>query len=309
LTGSLAYDRIMNFSGAFADNILPEQIHNLNVSFFIEDLNENLGGNAGNIAYTLYLLGESSIILSTVGRDFARYAVALKYRGLSSEGLRVVDDQPTACAYIMTDRDNNQITGFHAAAMLKPCGYAFPNLNPADDFALIGPSNPDDMLSHPELYKRKGIRYIYDPSQQLPILGEDALLRGVDGAYMLMGNDYEIQLLMNITGRTKAELLDRTTRGIITTYGEKGSVVTEKGQDEIAIPAVPVGAVLDPTGAGDAFRAGVIKGLLLDQPLAECARLGATCAAYCIEKSGTQTHDFTLDDFFRRHAQAYGHSL
>jgi adenosine kinase len=215
-------------------------------------------------------------------------------------------DQLTAGAYIMTDRGNNQITGFHAAAMMFPCEYAFPNLSPAEDVALIGPSNPDDMLAHPAIYKEKGVRYIFDPSQQLPMLPAEALLRSIDGAYLLMGNDYEIQLIMNITGRNKEELLSRTRRGIITTYGEKGSVVTEKDKAaEVSVPSVPVASVLDPTGAGDAYRAGVIKGLLLQQPLEECARLGATCAAYCIEKAGTQGHDFTLDDFFRRHSAAF----
>jgi Sugar kinases, ribokinase family len=310
LTGSLAYDRIMNFPGSFTDAILPDQIHNLNVSFFIDRLEEQLGGNAGNIAYTLALMGESAIIVASVGRDFDRYAHEIQKWGLSREGIHYYEDDLTASAYIMTDRNNNQITGFHAAAMTKQSVYDFPDLNAEEAIALIGPSNPDDMLRHPAFYKEKGVRYIFDPSQQIPVLPAAGIEASVNGAYLLVGNDYEIQLIQNVTGRSKEELVAMTGRGLITTYGENGSVVTEKGaEEEKSIPAVAIGQMVDPTGAGDAYRAGLIKGLLLQQPLCECARLGATCAAYCIENHGTQTHDFTLDDFFRRYSAAFGEPI
>lgn len=307
LTGSMAYDRIMNFPGKFTDSILADQIHNLNVSFFIDSLDEQLGGNAGNIAYTLYLLNEESIIVASAGRDFDRYAAVLETWGLSQEGIMRLDNELCASAYIMTDQSNNQITGFHAAAMMTPSTYDFPHLEPEKDIALIGPSNPDDMKRHPALYKKQGMRYIYDPSQQLPILSAADLRAAIDGAYLLVGNDYEIKLIMNSTGLSKEELVNMTARGIITTLGENGSLVTEKGVDEEqTVKAVPVSDILDPTGAGDAYRAGLIKGLLLEQPLVECARLGSTCAAFCIEQKGTQGHDFTLEEFFRRHSAAFG---
>lgn len=297
----------MNFPGKFTDSILADQIHTLNVSFYIDRLEEKLGGNAGNIAHTLALLGEKSLVVGSAGKDFDRYAEIMEQRGLSLEGVLRLDDVPTACAYIMTDLANNQITGFHAAAMMTPSTYDFPNLDPEIDLALIGPSNPEDMNAHPVLYKEKGVRYIYDPAQQLPMLSAEQLLAAIDGAYLLIGNDYEIQLIMNHTDKTKAELLEMTTRGIVTTLGEQGSLVTEKGFDqEKTIAAVPVNQVADPTGAGDAFRAGLIKGLLLNQPLSECARLGSTCAAFCIEASGTQGHNFSIEDFFRRHSAAFG---
>ncbi|MDL2291383.1 carbohydrate kinase family protein [Desulfovibrio sp. OttesenSCG-928-F20] len=310
LTGSMAYDRIMNFPGKFTDSILADQIHNLNVSFFIDSLDEQLGGNAGNIAYTLSLLSEPSIIVASAGRDFDRYASVLEARGLSLEGIMRLEDELCASAYIMTDQSNNQITGFHAAAMMTPSTYDFPNLVPEDDIALIGPSNPDDMKRHPALYREKGVRYIYDPSQQLPILSATDLRAAIDGAYLLVGNDYEIRLIMNTTGLSKEELVNMTTRGIITTLGENGSLVTEKDADaELEIKAVAIASVLDPTGAGDAYRAGLIKGLLLKQSLAECARLGSTCAAFCIEQKGTQGHDFSIEEFFRRHSAAFGNSV
>ena len=307
LTGSLAYDRIMNFPGKFTDAILPDHIHNLNVSFFIDRLEEKLGGNAGNIAYTLHLLGEHSTIVASAGRDFDRYASVLEERGLPLEGILRLETELTASAYIMTDQSNNQITAFHAAAMMTPSCYDFPHLVPDRDIALIGPSNLDDMNRHPALYREKGIRYIYDPSQQLPVLTAAQLLNSIEGAYLLVGNDYEIRMIMSITGCGKEELLRMTTRGIITTLGEHGSLVTEKDtEQEIAVARVPVSKVTDPTGAGDAYRAGLIKGLLLKQPLAECARLGATCAAFCIEHVGTQEHNFSIEDFFYRHSTAFG---
>jgi adenosine kinase len=297
----------MNFPGKFIDSILPDQIHNLNVSFFIDKLEEKLGGNAGNIAYTLHLLSERSTIVASVGRDFDHYASILEERGLSLEGILRLKTALTASAYIMTDQNNNQITGFHAAAMMTPSSYDFPQLAPERDIALIGPSNPDDMNRHPALYRKKGMRYMSEPSQQRPILTANQLLAAIEGAYLLVGNDYEIQLIMNTTGCAKEELLRMTTRGIITTLGEHGSLVAEKGADqEVAVPCAPVSKVVDPTGAGDAYRAGLIKGLLLKQPLVECARLGATCAAFCIEHFGTQEHSFSIDDFFRRHSSAFG---
>lgn len=310
LTGSLAYDRIMNFPGAFTDCILPDQIHNLNVSFYIDNLEEQLGGNAGNIAYTLNLLGERSIIVSSVGRDFDRYAAVLEERGLSLDGILRLQTELTASAYIMTDQMNNQITGFHAAAMMFPSVYDFPDLAPEKDIALIGPSNISDMNQHPALYREKGVRYIYDPSQQLPVLSAAQILTAIEGAYLLVGNDYEIQMIMNRTGRTKEELTRMTARGIIATRGEHGSLITEKGaEEELEVAAAPVSRVVDPTGAGDAYRAGLIKGLLLEQPLAECARLGSTCAAFCIERPGTQGHNFSIDEFFHRHSSAFGNPV
>lgn len=296
----------MNFSGKFMDSILPDQLHNLNVSFFINKVDEKLGGNAGNIAHTLALLGEKSLILASAGKDFSRYAEVLEQRGLSLEGIVVQENELTASAYIMTDQMNNQITGFHAAAMQAQTVYDFPHLDPEKDIALIGPSNPDDMKRHAAFYKERGVRYIFDPSQQLPMFDKEALLACINGAYLLSGNDYEIQLIINITEKTREELVELTTRGVITTLGEKGCLVSEKGEEERRIDAVPVYSVVDPTGAGDAHRAGLIKGLLLTQPLPECARLGSTCAAFCIEAAGTQGHDFSIDDFFRRHSAAFG---
>ena len=189
---------------------------------------------------------------------------------------------------------------------MTPCSYSFPRLEPAADIALIGPSNLSDMREHPRVYRERGVRYIYDPAQQLPVLTREDLLAAVEGCFLLVGNDYEIQLIMNMTGLDKKTLLGMTRGGIVVTLGEKGSLVTEKNGTETAIPALPVSSVQDPTGAGDAYRSGLIKGLARGASLVESARLGAVCSAFCIEKTGTQGHTFTREEFLRRYAATFG---
>ncbi len=306
ISGSMAYDRIMNFPGKFTDSILPDQLHNLNVSFFIDRLDEKLGGNAGNITHSLFLLGERPYVVGSLGKDGGRYLQLFEDRGLPIEGLNVLDSELTASAYISTDQSNNQITAFHAAAMMTPSGYTFPHLNAQKDWGIICPSNLDDMKIHPRIYQEKGVRYIYDPSQQIPVLGKDDMLAAIKGAYLLAGNDYEIQLIQNATGLNKKELLSLTTAGIITTLGEKGSLVTHKDGQEVYVGVVKVKGIVDPTGAGDAYRAGLLKGLCQGFDLVESAKLGATCAAYCIEEYGTQEHNFSLEAFQLRHLASFG---
>lgn len=306
ISGSMAYDRIMNFPGKFTDSILPDQLHTLNVSFFIDRLDEKLGGNAGNIAHSLFLLGELSYVIATVGKDSERYVGFFQERGLPTEGIRILDSELTASAYITTDQMNNQITAFHAAAMMTPSGYTFPRLAPKKDLAIICPSNPSDMRNHPGIYQEKGVRYIYDPSQQLPVLTREDLLFAIRGAYLLAGNDYEIQLIQNITGCGKEELLGMTGAGIVTTLGEKGSLISHKDGSETHVGIVPIRNMVDPTGAGDAYRAGLLKGLVQGSSLVAAARLGATCASYCIESYGTQGHNFTYKEFMTRHVAAFG---
>ncbi len=306
LTGSVAYDRIMNFPGVFTDSILPDQIHNLNVSFYIDHLDEQFGGNAGNIAYSLALLGEKPLILGTVGKDFAPYEAEMRRLGLSDEGIRRLEDERTAAAYITTDRSGNQITAFHAGAMMTPCGYNFPHLDPEKDLALIGPSNPGDMRAHPAEYRRRKVRYIYDPAQQLPVLTGGDLADAVTGAWLLVGNDYEIKLIQNRLGVEQKALAAMTGLGLIYTLGAKGSVYMNPEGVETPIPAVPVAEVKDPTGAGDAYRSGLIKGLLAGLAPDRAGRLGAVCAAWCIEHHGTQGHSFTQAEFAARFERAFG---
>lgn len=302
VTGSIAYDRIMNFSGKFEDHILPNKIHSLNVSFFIERLDEHFGGCGGNIVWTLALLGTPSTLVAAAGRDFDRYRINLETLGLPLDGVSVFQEELTAGAYIITDQVNNQITGFNAGAMRLPSTYAFPALT-ADDIGIVSPTNPGDMLAHPRRFKEKGARYIFDPGQQIPVLSAEAMLEAIAGSFILISNDYELEMICNTTGKTRAEIR-ALTRNIITTLGEKGSVLDgEEGQ--IDIPAVPVSAVIDPTGAGDAYRSGLLHGLAKGLPLAECARLGSTASSFCIENAGTQA-TFSKEAFAARHGAHFG---
>ena len=305
ISGSMAYDRIMNFPGKFTDHILPDQLHNLNVSFFIDHLDEKLGGNAGNIAHSLFLLGELPCVIASIGKDGKRYLDLFKQRNLPVKGLNILDSELTASAYISTDQSNNQITAFHAAAMMTKSTYTFPDLSPEKDIAIICPSNMDDMTAHPKVYQEKGVRYIYDPSQQIPVLTKDNMLASIKGAFLLAGNDYEIQMIQNVTGLGKKELLALTQKGIITTLGEKGSLFTSKDGSEKHIAAVKIKGIVDPTGAGDAYRAGLLKGLTDNLDIVQAAQMGATCAAFCIEAHGTQGHTFTPAQFMKRHLDCF----
>lgn len=302
ISGSMAYDRIMNFPGSFSESILPNKIHIMNVSFMIERLDENLGGCAGNIAYNLAILGEKSVIVSSVGRDFERYEETLTSLGLSLEGISRRDDELTAGAYIITDRNNNQITSFNPGAMRHPSGYAFASLAPGD-IVVVSPGNIDDMRNIPRICKQKGARCIFDPGQQLPVLSGADLIEAIDGSYMLICNDYEFELIRRKTGKVRDDLLCMA-RHVIVTLGENGSRVRSGDKIE-AIPAVRPNQVIDPTGAGDAYRSGLLKGLSLGLDVVDSARLGSTTASFCVESQGTQV-PFTAEECMKRHADAFG---
>ena len=303
VAGSLAFDRIMTFNGSFSDHILADKLHILNVSFLIDGLIEKRGGCAGNIAYTLALMGEKPLILSTAGKNFAEYGEQLKSMGLSLEGIRIMRDEFTPSCTLITDKNNNQINGFHPAAMNFPCQYDFSRINPEEDWGIVSPGNLDDMKNLPRLFREKGVRYIFDPGQQIPALSGNELIDAINGSDLLVTNDYELEMICKKTGRTTAEL--RTiTRCIITTLGEKGSLVNNGAETHIGVARTT--SVIDPTGAGDAFRSGLLKGLIHNLDIVSAARLGTTCASYCIEKSGTQEHSFTYDSFASRYSAAFG---
>ena len=304
VTGSLAYDRIMSFPGSFADHILPEKIHILNVCFLVEGLEEKFGGTAGNIAYCLKLLGENPTIVATAGKDFAAYEAWLRHCGLSLEGIRRIGEEFTAGAYITTDRADNQITGFNPGAMKHSAQYPVDDADPADTIAIVAPGNLEDMQDHIRRYKAKGIPVIVDPGQNIPALSGEQLTEMLTGAAYLISNDYELQLIENSTKLSLAEITARAGT-VITTLGEKGSVLRQ-GASESIVPACPVTEVQDPTGAGDAFRAGLIKGLVMGKTPVEAAKLGSVSAAYTVEKHGTQEHHFTWDAFAARYASVFG---
>lgn len=303
VSGSLAYDRIMDFPDKFANHILPDKIHILNVCFMVNGLKEQFGGTAGNIAYNLSLLGEKPVILASAGKDFTTYQEWLVSHGLSQEGIRIIQDEFTAGAYITTDLADNQITGFNPGAMKHPCLYEVERVDNVDTLAIIAPGNLDDMLTLSRRYKELNIPYIFDPGQSIPALETQNLLEMITGSSIFISNDYELEMVMRTTNSSRHELLERTD-AIITTLAERGSVLYDS-DGETHINAAPPLKVSDPTGAGDSYRAGLIKGLTMGKSLSESAAMGSVCASFGVECQGTQCHIFNQDDFWRRLEQSF----
>jgi adenosine kinase len=306
ISGSLAYDRIMDFPGFFHEHILPEKIHMLNVSFTVNTMKEKFGGTAGNIAYTLRLLGEKPTILATIGKDFTSYFQWLNINGIETDSIKVINSELTAGAYITTDKADNQITGFNPGAMKFPSEYHFP-LEEDMAIGLIGPGNISDMINYAKHYKTNGIECICDPGQSLPSWNSIALLEWITGSTILITNDYEIELISKMTGIERKGLLELTPT-IIVTLGDKGSVIiTANG--EINIPAAKANVVVDPTGAGDAYRSGLLKGLIMGRDMETAAKIGAVAATYAVEKYGTQEHHFKYELFRERYKASFGTDL
>ncbi|MCE5311995.1 MAG: carbohydrate kinase family protein [Nitrospiraceae bacterium] len=303
VSGSLAYDRIMDFPGNFSDHILPDKIHILNVCFTVNGMAEKFGGTAGNIAYSLKLLDEKPLILATIGKDHHNYSRWLKELGLPLDGIKVIESEFTAGAYITTDKADNQITGFNPGAMKHRSEHSF-STNAADSIAIMSPGNLDDMKIYAQEYKRLGIKCICDPGQSLTAWDSQSLTEWIKGSSILISNDYELELIMKMTGMKKNELLSMTG-AIITTLGEKGSIVAD-ASGETMIPAAKISKVVDPTGAGDAYRAGLIKGLAMGKSLVNAAKMAAVAAVYAVEQYGTQEHRYTFSEFAERHADNFG---
>lgn len=302
--GSLAFDRIMPFPGRFSEHILPDKIHILNVCFLVNGLDEKFGGTAGNIAYNLALLGEKPVIVGCAGKDFGPYEAWLQELGLPLDGIRRIPDEHTAGAYITTDLSDNQITGFNPGAMRHPARFDVSGFAAADTLAIVSPGNVSDMIEYPRLFRKLGIRYIFDPGQQITALSGPDMLDAITGSYMLVTNDYELEMVMKATNQTRDQIKARTTV-LATTLGEQGAVLATNG-DEIRVSAARVAKAQDPTGAGDAWRAGLINGLAQGRDLASAAQLGAVCAAYAVECRGTQEHRFSQDEFLARYKENFG---
>ncbi|MGC8605499.1 MAG: carbohydrate kinase family protein [Desulfomonilaceae bacterium] len=301
--GSLAYDRIMDFPDKFSNHILPDKIHILNVCFMVNGVRELFGGTAGNIAYNLALLGEHPVILASAGKDFDSYQTWLTSLNLPLHAVRRVDHELTAGAYITTDLSDNQITGFNPGAMKEPCLQDISQYDPIDTLAIVAPGNIDDMDTYPERFRQKKVPFIFDPGQSIPALGPEKVVRGLNGSMMFISNDYELEMVLRSTGLSKRDMLEKTG-AIITTLGENGCLVTTN-QDEVRIAAVEPTKVSDPTGAGDAFRAGLIKGLVMGKSVVEAAKMGAVSASFGVECQGTQCHRFSLDEFWIRFNSAF----
>ena len=306
ICGSMAYDTIMVFNDRFKNHILPEQMHILNVSFLVPDLRREYGGCAGNIAYNLKLLGADPLPMATVGKDFQPYAQWMSYCGVSQEFIRVVDDSFTAQAYITTDMDDNQITAFHPGAM----SHSHLNSVPGDRdirLGIVAPDGKEGMLQHAQQFADAGIPFIFDPGQGMPMFNGEELLAFVDLATWVTLNDYEAQLMQERTGLTPGDLAKRV-KALIVTRGANGSLIYTEGK-RLEIPAAKPTEVLDPTGCGDAYRAGVLYGLLENLDWETTGRIASLMGAAKVEVAGTQNHSFTLAEFKERYHENFGHSF
>jgi len=288
ICGSLAFDTIMGFEGRFAQQILPEQLHILNVSFLVPQLRRDFGGCAGNIAYAMRQLGGTPLPMATVGSDGADYLARLRQQGISTEFVREVEGTYTAQAMIMTDRDNNQITAFHPGAMMQAHSQRI-EAAPEVRLAIIAPDGRDAMLQHAEQCRAAGIPFVFDPGQGLPMFNGDELKEFIRLATWVTVNDYEGRMLCDRTGLDFAAISNQC-KGLIVTLAEHGCDVWEQGQCT-RVAGVPATAVVDPTGCGDAFRAAVLAGLERGWPLVRCAEWGNRIGAIKIACRGGQNHD------------------
>ena len=303
VSGSMAYDRIMKFGGRFRDHILADQLDNINISFGVDSLMEHIGGTAGNIAYSLALLGERPRIVATVGSDYHRYFEWLATCGIGTGDIRVVDEELTAGAYITTDADSNQFTGFNPGAMKHQADFSYEGIDPSGVMAIVGPGNLADMMEFTARNQELGIFSIFDPGQSLPIWDPAELARCIEQSNMLICNEYELGMISNSTGRSRQELASLVEH-LVVTLGEDGAEVDSGGTTE-RVPVVPANAI-DPTGAGDAFRGGLIKGLANGAGIKRAVQMGAVCGYYAVQVEGTQTYSYTQEEYNAKLRECFG---
>ncbi|PZN71518.1 MAG: carbohydrate kinase family protein [Candidatus Methylumidiphilus alinenensis] len=306
ICGSMAYDTIMVFHDRFKNHILPEQVHILNVSFLVPELRREYGGCAGNIAYNLKLLGAEALIMATVGKDFQPYSQWLAYCGLSQEFVRVVDDSFTAQAYITTDMDDNQITAFHPGAM----SFSHANLVPPNrgiKVGIVSPDGKEGMVEHAKQFHSAGIPFIFDPGQGMPMFDGEELLKFVELADWVTLNDYEAKLMEERTGLSPEQLAAKVKALIVTKGGDGSLIYTEGGILEI--PSAKPKAVVDPTGCGDAYRAGLLYGLTEEFDWETTGRIASLLGAIKVETPGTQNHGFSLNEFKDRYRENFAHGF
>lgn len=306
ICGSMAFDTVMVFQGRFREHILPDRIHMLNVSFLAPSMRRNFGGCAGNIAYNLQLLGGAGLIMATVGHDFAPYAGWLVQRGIEQRHLRVIDHEFTAQAYITTDLDDNQITAFHPGAMTHS------HLNRVGDasgvrLGIVSPDGRQGMLEHAAQFAAAGIPFIFDPGQGLPMFNGDELRALVNQATWVAVNDYEASLLSERTGWS-AEQIGARVKALVVTRGAAGSWIYAEGR-RLEIPVAAPRQLADPTGCGDAYRAGLLYGLQRELDWETTGRIASLAGALKIEHYGTQQHGYSMAEFTTRFRESFGYAL
>lgn len=304
ITGSLAFDHILQFPGVFEEHILPEHLSKLNVSFLVEDMKKMRGGCASNISYSIALLGQKPSIMATAGRDFGEFDEWLRKRGVDTSLIKIIEDEYTANCFITTDRNSNQITGFYSGAMSKGSLVSFKDIDYKDiQIAIISPNAPDAMIKYCKECRELGIPFIYDPGQQLPRLTKEDMLSSIEGSLFTIVNDYELSVILHRTGKTIEELLD-LTKTIVKTMGAEGcSIITKEG--EVTVKSAKPLRAADPTGAGDAFRSGFITGYVKGLDYEHMAKIANITAVYVVEQDAPATHEFTPEEFKARYKETY----
>jgi adenosine kinase len=308
ISGSIAFDYLMSFPGRFKEHILPDQISRLSVSFLVDSMDKRRGGVAPNIAYTLALLGERPVIMGTAGQDFGDYRAWLESHGVDTSAVIEIPTLFTASFFVNTDLDNNQIASFYTGAMAHALDLSITeHADGRADLVVVSPDDPRAMIKRVEECKMLGIRYVFDPSQQIIRLRPDELAAGIDGCFLLITNEYEFEMIRDKTGWSEADILNRTG-GLVTTWGGAGSRLRIE-DEEYQIPVVPPRGIADPTGVGDAFRGGLLRGYSLGLPWDLAGRMGSLAASYALEELGSQSHYYTRTEFvarFREHFDDQG---
>ncbi|MCX6055568.1 MAG: carbohydrate kinase family protein [Chloroflexi bacterium] len=304
ITGSIAFDYLMTFPGYFRKNILPDKLDKISLSFLVDKMTRQRGGIAPNIAYSLALLGERPLIFATAGEDFGEYRVWLESHGIDTRYTKVIDGKFTASFFVNTDLENNQIASFYTGAMADAASLSLKELKPGEaDYVVISPNDPAAMKKYVEECVSLAIPYLFDPSQQIARNPHEDLHQGVKNAHAVFCNEYEFELLQKHTG-IGAEDMEEYVKLLVVTRGEKGASIKAAGK-EYQIPVVPANKIVDPTGVGDAFRGGFLRGYRLGLDLQTCGQMGALSATYCLEETGTQNHFYTPVEFVQRYRKNF----
>jgi len=306
VTGSIAFDYLMSFPGKFTEHLLPEHMQRVSLSFLVDTMDKRRGGCAPNIAYTLALLGERPHLMATAGQDFGDYGAWLTAAGVDTSLVKVVGNKFTASFFCSTDEANNQIASFYTGAMANAGELSFRTVDglAGDGLVIISPNDPEAMVQYAEECSTTGIKYIWDPGQQCARMDGAQLKDGIVGAHMVICNDYEFELIRQKTGMQEADVL-AVASVLIITRGEHGSSVITRDQ-RIDVPAVPPDRIVDPTGVGDAFRGGLMKGLASGRSLEVSARMGSVAATWALEHLGGTSHAYTWPEFVQRYEAHFG---
>ncbi len=302
VTGSIAYDYLMRFPGRFKDHLLADNLHHISVSFLVDEMSRHWGGVAANIAYNLALLGHRPKLMGTVGKDFADYRAWLEAAGVDTSPVVVIEEVFTASFFANTDQDNNQIASFYGGAMAYAKNHSLGStINTKPDYVVISPNDPTAMMQMADECYERGIPFMYDPSQQVPRLEGAPLRHSIERCHTLIVNEYEWDMLSGKTGMNREDVL-KYAKALIITLGKKGAEIYADGEcHQIPTFPLPDESIADPTGVGDAFRAGILRGMALGWPWDVSGRAAALCAAYVLENVGTQNHRYTLQEFINRY--------